>query len=666
MEKLKMVCAGWAVFCIVLSGSALAADPQIAAHWHTVGLRSNGTVSATGFNSNGQCDLSAWQEIEQVAVGMYTTVGLKSDGTVIAAGHNGAGQCDVSSWEKITQVAAGKEHTVGLKDDGLVVATGANAHGQCSVASWTGIKQVAAGDQHTVGLKSNGKAVAVGWHQNGQCGVSGWNDIQQVSAGFTHTVGLKSDGTVTAVGDNAYGQCDVSSWKNIIQVAAGGFHTLGLRSDGTVVATGANTEGQLNVASWKGISQVAAGRHHSVGLKSDNSLVAVGYNYHGECYVASWILSGTQSWYYDLDGDGYGDPDNAIQSDVQPDGTVSDNTDCNDADASVHPNAVETGGDGIDQDCDGTDTPGLKTWYYDGDGDGYGDMGDAIESAANPKGYVDDDTDCNDADAGINPGATEIAGDGIDQNCDGVDTPGTQTWYQDSDGDGYGDPNNAANSVDQPTGYVANDTDCNDADADINPGATEIVGDGIDQDCNGLDQPALKTWYYDGDGDGFGDPGDTINAVNQPTGYVGDKSDCNDADATVKPGALDIIGDGIDQDCDGSDAKAASGTIVINQDLSFVLPDAKYQSTLGDLYLEIEFKFHFGSQHTKPLWELGDSSVVPPGASPVVLGADLAFTIDNMVLYQSLSGQMDFKGEFKFFGEQNGKLLWELYDYTVK
>jgi alpha-tubulin suppressor-like RCC1 family protein len=89
-------------------------------------------------------------------------VGLKSDGTVVAAGYNYYGQCNVGNWTDITQVVTGVYHTVGLKSDGTVVAVGWNDYGQCDVGSWTDITQVAAGGFHTVGLKSDGTVVAVG------------------------------------------------------------------------------------------------------------------------------------------------------------------------------------------------------------------------------------------------------------------------------------------------------------------------------------------------------------------------------------------------------------------------------------------------------------------------------------------------------------------------
>jgi len=259
--------------------------------YHTVGLSSNGTAVAVGWNQYGQCNVGGWGNITQVAPAHSHTVGLKSDGTAVAVGANTFGQCDVGGWGNITQVAAGGYHTVGLKSDGTVVAMGRNDWGQCDVSGWSDIVQVAAGSQHTVGLCSNGTVVAVGRNTPyGQCNVGGWTGITQVAAGDTHTVGLKGDGTVVAVGYNGNGQCDVGSWGNITQVAAGYGHTVGLCSNSTVAAVGDNSSGQLNVDTWTDIIQVSAGALHTVGLSSNGTVVAVGWNNFGQCNVGGWTL----------------------------------------------------------------------------------------------------------------------------------------------------------------------------------------------------------------------------------------------------------------------------------------------------------------------------------------------------------------------------------------
>jgi hypothetical protein len=185
-----------------------------------------------------------------LAAGEKHTVGLKTSGTLVAMGDISYGQCDVSGWTRILQVATGKYHTVGLKSDVTVVATGMNWDGQCDVGNWTDIIQVAAGGGHTVGLKIDGTVVAVGDNTSGQCDVGGWTNITQVAAGGLYTVGLKSNGTVVAVGSNALGQCDVGGWTAIVYVAAGSFHTVGLKSNGTVVAVGWNLYGQCEVGGW--------------------------------------------------------------------------------------------------------------------------------------------------------------------------------------------------------------------------------------------------------------------------------------------------------------------------------------------------------------------------------------------------------------------------------
>jgi len=144
--------------------------------------------------------------------------------------------------------------------------------------------------------------------------------------------------------------------------------------------------------------------------------------------------------------------------------------------------------DGIDNDCDAVIDEGVKnTYYLDADDDGYGDPNNTAQACTAPAGYVAENTDCNDSDGSVNPGAEEVC-DGIDNDCDGViDPAGVGTiYYRDSDRDGYGDPDNIQHACTQPPGYVMNDQDCDDTDPDINPVAIELPCNGVDENCDGF------------------------------------------------------------------------------------------------------------------------------------------------------------------------------------
>ena len=257
---------------------------------HTVGLKTNGTFVATGSNYYGQCDVSSWTNIKQVACGSFHTLGVKTNGTVVATGWNRDGQCDVYSWTNIKQIAGGHHHTVGLRNDGTCVATGLNEHGQCNVSYWYNIIQVACSRGHTIGLRNDGTCIATGDNYYGQCRVSYWTDIIQVACGNEYTVGLKSDGTCVATGNNYQGQCDVDDWTNIIDVKAGLSHTVGLKSDGTCVVTRWNSYGEGDVSSWNNIVQIACCYYHTLGVKSDGTCIATGGNMYGQLNVSSWNL----------------------------------------------------------------------------------------------------------------------------------------------------------------------------------------------------------------------------------------------------------------------------------------------------------------------------------------------------------------------------------------
>jgi hypothetical protein len=174
---------------------------------------------------------------------------------------------------------------------------------------------------------------------------------------------------------------------------------------------------------------------------------------------------------------------------------------------------------------------------------------------------VQNGRDCSDADPNISPRQAEIQTDGIDNDCDGFtdegeDPPGTT--YCDIDGDGFGDPGcpippagslskmkNGVLVILTSNDGVANNTDCDDNNPNINPQQLDFAN-GKDDDCNGISDDTISTnlqvWYLDNDGDGYGQNSNTLQADIQPIGYAALGNDCNDTDPNVNPGANEISG----------------------------------------------------------------------------------------------------------------------------
>lgn len=287
--------------------------------------------------------------------------------------------------------------------------------------------------------------------------------------------------------------------------------------------------------------------------------------------------------YVDSDGDGYGDVIMTDHGCADEPGESGVGGDCDDTDASINPGAKEVC-DGLDQNCNGTadeNATTAATWYSDADTDGYGDAAVTETSCVQPDGYIADNTDCNDSDQAINPGAEEVCDD-TDNDCNGltdvnaVDAP---NWYADGDSDGYGDPNSISFGwCTKPIGYVADNTDCDDGDAFTYPEAAELC-DAIDNDCDGeVDEEVTeedgRTWYADADGDGYGDKQVTQVACETPTGYVADKTDCDDTNTAINPAATETC-NGYDDDCDRA---------VDDEDAPLVGQHTWYRDADGDGY----------------------------------------------------------------------------------
>ena len=305
-----------------------------------------------------------------------------------------------------------------------------------------------------------------------------------------------------------------------------------------------------------------------------------------DCNDSNAAINPNTVWYLDEDGDGF-----AVATVISCDSpgaeytlTVLPLTDCNDTNGALNPNTIwhlDADGDGFAlstaQSCtspgagyvltvlpvtDCNDSNGLinptTIWHLDADGDGYS-VGTLVQCVQLP-GYVLSTlilgfTDCNDSNSDINPGADEWC-NGEDDNCDGNMDEGVGfTYYQDADSDGFGNPVVQISACAAQPGYVTNNLDCNDSSGAINPNTL---------------------WYLDADSDGFASYA-VQSCVSPGAGFtttVLSTTDCDDFSNTRYPGAPEICGNNIDEDCDElidegcivgppNDARVAATTLAV-------------------------------------------------------------------------------------------------------
>lgn len=197
-------------------------------------------------------------------------------------------------------------------------------------------------------------------------------------------------------------------------------------------------------------------------------------------------------------------------------------------------------------------------------------------AACDPKETSEPDTPEDtelDADSDGYPASEDC--DSSDNDCDGEvdnDPIDAGVWYVDGDANGYGEADTAVVLCEQPSVTVSIDGDCDDTSAAINPDASEVCDDAdADEDCSGAAdeadpgvEPATQaTFYPDGDKDGFVDRDDAgTQYCNPPAWFTTDATDCNDADGTIHPAAVEVC-DGADNNCDGDADDGTLGTAAL-------------------------------------------------------------------------------------------------------
>ena len=220
--------------------------------------------------------------------------------------------------------------------------------------------------------------------------------------------------------------------------------------------------------------------------------------------------------------------------------------------------------------ADGIQAKGVNDSPDDADGDGF-----------------DTESDCDDTNPAVHPGAPEVC-NGVDDDCDGLldtvddDLRDGVAAFEDGDGDGYGDPDRPVVTCALGEGAVEDASDCDDGAASTHPGAPEQCATVADDDCDGgnNDEGAegCIPLYADADGDGFG--GDDSACLCQPDEAFPAffAQDCDDGAASVNPDAEEICGNGVDDDCDGTPgACPLMGTLSLDSD-----GDAAVRGILAD------------------------------------------------------------------------------------
>lgn len=232
-------------------------------HEHLLALKNDGTVLAAGSNSDGQCNVSGWRDIKEVAAGYTFSAGLKRDGTVVIAGKDSFGKIDhaaVSQWRNIKHISAHGCGLIAVDIYGKVFFTGCNSENGEAYSTSANARQnknaiaVAAGNEHLLILYSDGTCGAIGDSNSAMCNVQSWNNVVAIAAGAGGSIGLLSNGDVLYTGINNYNQYSYTNLHNIAAIASKGWHMMYITSSGYVGAMGWTDSNRCNTSAWNNLS----------------------------------------------------------------------------------------------------------------------------------------------------------------------------------------------------------------------------------------------------------------------------------------------------------------------------------------------------------------------------------------------------------------------------
>jgi alpha-tubulin suppressor-like RCC1 family protein len=271
------------------SGAFSGPTALAAGQYHSLALRSDGTVAAWGDNTYGQTTPPAGlSNVVAIAARSFHNLALRGDGTVVAWGDQTTIPAGLSN---VVAIAAGGSHSLALSSDGTIAAWGDNTYGQTIIpAGLSNVVALAAGTYHNLALRSDGTVIGWGYNAYGQTTIpAGLNNVVAIAAGDYFSLALRGDGTVVGWGDNRSGQlyslpADLS---NVVALAAGYSHSLALRNDGTVTGWGPNYYGQLTIPDGlDNVVAIACGSfYHSLALRSDGTVFAWGSNSYGQTTI---------------------------------------------------------------------------------------------------------------------------------------------------------------------------------------------------------------------------------------------------------------------------------------------------------------------------------------------------------------------------------------------